>query len=293
MNTVIHIDVIKPGLLSLIQDGGRPGYQAFGVPPGGPLDRKSAALANWLVGQAAGQPVLEITLLGPELYFRHPTQIALTGADLSATINQLPVEQYTTLDVHAGDRLCFGERISGCRAYLAIRGSWQCDTWLGSAGSLFLYDRVLPPDSRLTAGRRLVLHAEERTWNRQIPVAQRPFLTRQLSLRIWPGPEYAWFSNHQIRYVTSHVFQLSPQCSRMGYQLDPPLPDYLPAAELISSGIIPGTIQIVRSGRPIILLADAQTTGGYPRLANVISDDLDDLAQLAPGDSLRFTLSHG
>lgn len=288
----IHIDVIKPGLLTLVQDQGRPHYQAFGVPPGGALDRRSAATANLLVGQATGHPLLEIAMLGPELLFRHSTQIALTGADLSATLNDHPLKYYRTITVQAGDRLSFGARRRGCRAYLAIRGEWSCAYWLNSAGSLSLYDQILPPGSRLTTGQRLVLSAQDPIPPRQVPHHQHPRLSSHLSLRVWPGPEFDWFPSDLIDHFIAHAFRLGSQSSRMGCLLQPALPQYEAAGELISSGIVPGTIQVMRSGQAVILLADAQTTGGYPRLANVIDEDLDDLAQLAPGDTVRFKLSH-
>ncbi|MCB0634324.1 MAG: biotin-dependent carboxyltransferase family protein [Saprospiraceae bacterium] len=286
----ITMRILKPGMLSLLQDAGRNGYQAFGLPIGGALDRQAAQVANWLLEQSPDHPVLEITLLGPEIEFEGPIQIALTGADLSPQINGQPAAMYRTLSISAGDHLSFGTRVQGCRAYLGVRGDWDVPTWLGSQSALRVGGQIWPSGSVLERGQQLRIRGGTPIESRQ--VKKRPFYSAQATLRLIPGPEFDRFSPASIDYLTSHAFTLSPDCSRMGYRLEEGLPDYRPGGELISSGIVPGTIQVLPSGKLIVLLADAQTTGGYPRLANIQDRDLDVPAQLAPGDKVRFLLDN-
>lgn len=286
-----EIWVEKTGLYTSVQDKGRSGHQAFGVPVGGVMDRRAAAQANWLVGRPAGQAVLEITMQGPVLRFEGELQIALTGADLSAVINGQAVPMYQTLQVARGDVLSFGRRKNGCRTYLALGGHWQLPEWLGSAAAFRMGQQLWPPGSVLDRGDRLSVTTDGATPERRIDRKERPYFSRQLTVRIWPGPEFDWLPEPALHYLTTHAFQLSNECNRMGYRLRESLPGYQPVRELISSGIVPGTIQLPPSGRPLILLADAQTTGGYPRIAIVADRDLDDLGQLTPGDQVRFLLA--
>lgn len=285
----VKIHCLKSGLLTLVQDMGRSGHQAFGLPVGGALDRSAARQANYLVGQTEDVPVLEITLQGPEIRFEGDLQIAITGADLSATIDGRPAARYQTINVLEGQILSFGRARSGCRAYLAIRGDWQVRKWLGSAGGLQLGKAYWPPGSRLEKGMELSILPKPTLETRWISLKERPYHAHQITVRVAPGPEYSWFSEAAVRYFKTHAFTVGPDSNRMGYRLREQLPDFKIDRELISSGIVPGTVQVLPSGSPVILLADAQTSGGYPRIANVLSRDLDDLAQLLPGDKVRFT----
>jgi antagonist of KipI len=286
----VKLDIRKSGLLTLVQDKGRNGHQAYGLPLGGALDRRAAVAANYLLGQAAEAPLLEITLQGPEICFGGDLQIALTGADLNPVLDGKPIALYQTLAVRAGQVLAFGRARSGCRAYLAIRGRWQMPDWLGSYSGMKIGAQYWPAGSRLEAGMEISIVPDTFLEPRRIPPQDRAFHSRQLSVRVMAGPEFAWFSRASVEYFTSHAFRISPDSNRMGYRLRESLPDFRPDRELISSGIVPGTVQVLPSGSPVILLADAQTTGGYPRIANVLDRDLDYLAQLVPGDQVRFLL---
>lgn len=286
----VKLHILKSGLLTLVQDMGRIGHQAFGLPVGGVLDRRAARQANHLLGQSEDVPVLEITLQGPEIRFDGDLQIAITGADLSPAIDGEPVERYQTINVFKGQILSFSRSRSGCRAYLAIRGKWQIQDWLGSSSALQIGKGYWPPASRLEKGMEFSILPGSPVEALTIPAKEQAFHAHQITVRVTPGPEFSWFAETSIRYFTTHAFTVGPDSNRMGYRLREKLPDFQIGRELISSGIVPGTVQVLPSGCPVVLLADAQTSGGYPRIANVSSRDLDDLAQLVPGDKVRFMM---
>jgi antagonist of KipI len=232
--------------------------------------------------------VLEITMLGPEIEFQGPLQIALTGADLAPRINGQAAAMNQTLSLSAGDRLTFGARKRGFRTYLAVRGDWQLPDWLGSQSALQVGEETWPRGSVLKKESCLKITPAPVIKPKQLE--KPPFYSTQVTLRLLPGPEFTRFSAAAIEYLTTHPFTLSPDCSRMGCRLEEALPDYKLGEELISSGIVPGTLQVLPSGKIIIRLADAQTTGGYPRIANIQDRDLDAMAQVGPGDKVRFVV---
>lgn len=286
---MLKVHVKKAGLQSLVQDGGRVGYQAFGVPLSGPMDRFSAKLANLLVQNDAEGPVLEITLMGPVLEFDKDCQIAITGANLSPQLNGHSVVMYQTLSVEKNSTLTFGRPMSGCRSYIGIKGSWLKAELLKSRSSFFDRDKkhqynVLNNNSVIVISNSN-LHVQHR-----FPVGQLPARENPAVIRVLAGPEFEEFSPYNIGEFFSRTFTLSNDSSRMGYRIEPVIQHFSPSRELISSGIVPGTIQVSNSGQPIILMADAQTSGGYFRIANVITADMPILAQLKPRDQLRFAL---
>lgn len=286
--TALHF--LKPGLQTLIQDSGRNGYQSYGVPISGVMDTKSAALANELVDNAPNVPVLEMVLLGPTIKIVGTCQIAITGADLSPKVNRQPIPLYETVNLKEGDLLSFSGAKVGCRAYLAIRGDWQIDQWLESYSALPNSDGKAIPQSYIQKDTILLIKTNPRISKRIAPPERRPRFPTKLKVRVLPGPEFDEFSNYTIGYFFSKTYKLTQESNRMGYRLDTILEDFKPQKEVISSGVLPGTIQITSAGQPVILMKDAQTVGGYYRIANVISDDLDKLAQLKPGDEISFSL---
>lgn len=280
------VEVIKPGLFSTLQDQGRNGFQTFGVPVSGALDRKSASLANWLVGNDKDQPVIEITVLGPELTFSAAGQLALTGANLHPLLNGRPIPQDQTIDFRAGAVLTFGKSCNGCRSYLAIAGEWKVERWLGSACAV-PYTENLMTTSRLEKEQQILI--ESRVLAEHRSIEETSVKKDCVEVRILEGPEFSLFTDEALNSFLEVDHVISKDVNRMGMRLKTRI-DFCSATEMISSGVIPGTIQIARSGQPIILLADAQTTGGYPRIANVIGVDMDLLAQCRPGDTVRFHL---
>lgn len=285
----LEVEILKAGLHTILQDTGRNGYQKMGVPLGGALDKKAATDANALVGNSKETPVIEITLLGPQIRFTQVCFIALTGANINPRLNNEPINSYEVIEVRANSILSFGKVEAGCRAYIAIAGQWEVKKWLGSVSAASFNTDQLTPESILKKGSKISInqHIEKpKITDKIFP----PAFSNTMRVRVMPGPEFEWFSNMAIAKFFSSGHTLSQESNRMGCQLKTQLPLMENGQELISSGIVPGTIQVTRNGNPIILLADGQTTGGYPRIANIIEDDLDKIAQLKPGDEVWFSL---
>jgi antagonist of KipI len=283
------IRVVRPGLLTTVQDTGRWGHQHEGVPVAGPMDWFSHRLANELVGNAARAATLEITLIGPELLVDAATTIAIAGADFEVTCDDRPVPLTTTFPVRRGARLRFGRRRLGTRAYLAVAGGIDTPPVLGSRATHLL--------SRMGGieGRALVAGDD-------LPVGDAPIegspIRRAIGLplptkgrahvRVMPGAQWEWFTAEAWRLLTTVAFRVSPRSNRMGYRLDGPPLDRTRADELITEPLAEGAIQVPAAGEPILLMADRQTAGGYPKIAGVILADLPLVGQLAPGDAIEF-----
>lgn len=286
----IELRVIHPGLLTTVQDQGRVGHQHCGVPVGGAMDQTSMRIANELVGNPSSTPVLEITLMGPVIEFQGDFQAAITGADLSPQFDDQPLPMNRTLSLASG-QLRFGQAISGCRAYLAVRGQWQVPTWLGSCSPITLGSEHEIASNQLGRGSVIAIETNCPAALTSIEV-NRVEPHSELSVKIQPGPEFEAFSRQQIAAFFSRRFTISTHSNRMGYRLASDLDCQSMSLdqELVSSGVFPGCIQLTGSGQPIVLMRDAQTTGGYPRLAVIGEQELDQVAQLKPGDFLRFQI---
>jgi len=294
------ITVLKPGLFTTIQDGGRWGYQDRGVPVSGPMDRQAHRHANALVGNAPDAATLEATLLGPELRFDQPAVIAVTGADLEAAIDDKPAAVDTPHRVESGGTLRFGTRRSGTRAYLAVDGGINTPMILGSrsthvvSGLGGIDGRALRAGDRLALGSANEAQSESNHHLRRGP-SRSAALHGGARLRAMRGPQDYYFDNAAFDWLTRTRFAVSPQSDRMGYRLvsgserTRPLSGSKPGS-MISDAAFTGGIQIPPSGDPILLMADRQTTGGYPQIATVITADLPLAGQLAPGDWIEFAL---
>ena len=287
------IEVIKPGLLTTVQDKGRWGYQCYGVAVAGAMDPFALASANRLVGNPEGAAGLEMTLLGPTLRLHRETIFALAGADLGPRLNGEPIPNWTCHLAQSGALLDFAVRKSGIRAYLAISGGIDVPPIMGSRATYLLGrfggldGRALKPRDRLPI---LPPAVESRNFNgRVFPEDLRPPYRKNPTLRVVPGPFADFFSREAIQVLFSTEYTITPQSDRMGYRLQgEPLRRQKPK-ELISCGLANGTIQVPPDGQPIILLADRQSIGGYPIVATLILADLPLIAQCAPGDKLRFS----
>ncbi|WP_323758145.1 biotin-dependent carboxyltransferase family protein [Roseivirga sp.] len=285
-----RLHFLKPGLQTTMQDLGRHGVQDLGIPINGAMDKASAQLANHLVRNSADSPVLEITLLGPKIQFEGPCQIAITGADLSAEINGSIIPQFKTININHGDVLSFSKPVTGCRAYLAINGKWDIQSWLGSFSASATNTALTTPNSIIVKDQIIEIIRGKEQSIFAISESERPSLSVEAPIKVYPGPEFEAFSTIEKQSFFGDCFTIGQDSNRMGYRLKEALKGYTQKKEVISSGVIPGTIQITNSGQPIVLMADAQTTGGYPRIANVSSTDLDRLAQFKPGDTVTFEL---
>jgi antagonist of KipI len=289
MNNLLKLHFEKVGLQTSVQDFGRIGHQAFGVPVGGAMDQKSMKQANLLVGNPLNAPVLEITLLGPRIRMEGSGRIAICGADLSAQINGHSLSLNQLIKVDNGDVLKFGRPIKGCRTYLAVGGEWLLSEWLGSKSAAF-YLPDATPESIPIKGSTISIRTSEINQLSEISLFDEEKVVTEYAIRVLPGPEFEAFPRIAIAQFFSQIYKVSNDSNRMGYRLDADWKIEGKRKELISSPIVPGTIQITASGDPIILMRDAQTTGGYYRMVNVIEEDINKVAQIKPGEKLKFVL---
>jgi len=284
-----EIRVIKPGLLTTVQDHGRWGFQSRGVPVAGPMDAYAHRLANALTGNQAGAATLEITLVGPELEFDDDRIIAVTGANFELTVSDHPMPVQTAFAVRRASRLKFGRRLGGARAYLAVGGGVAVAPVLGSRATHVTTAMGGVEGRALKAGDRLPLGPEARRAKVGMTGGQVALPNGPARLRVLPGPHADYFSDASLRVLQAALYTIDQQSDRMGFRLDGDAIPYA-SADLISDATPMGTIQILRSGLPLLLMADRQTTGGYPQLAIVIAADLPIAGQLAPGDTVSFAL---
>ncbi|WP_409297190.1 biotin-dependent carboxyltransferase family protein [Peribacillus sp. SCS-26] len=301
------ITVLKPGLLTSVQDMGRYGNQKYGVIASGVMDQIAHRIANIMVGNRDNEPTLEITLLGPVIRFEKDCLISICGGDLSPTINRIPVRSWRTLFVKGGSELRFGPAVSGTRAYLAAAGGIAVkevmdskSTYLragigGYQGRALKPGDVIPfaPHGHLSTA--MMENLEGQT--RDQPFAEMdwsvtsnliPLHRKDLTIRVIKGKQYNLFDKESKRKIFSEQFEVSPQSDRMGYRLKGPLLRLETPEELISEAVSFGSIQVPAEGNPIVLLADRQTTGGYPKIGQIASVDLPLIAQAKPGDYLTF-----
>ncbi len=288
----MKIEVLMPGLQSQLQDLGRHGYQHLGVPVCGAMDEWSHRLANLLVGNAEEDATLEIVMMGPSLRFGGATEMAICGADLSPRLDGKQVAKNRRIHVPAGAQLDFGRRVNGMWSYLAVRGGFAAAPVMGSRSTFVRggfgghQGRALRKDDRLEtfdvapAGPMPEVRIPD-----AVPSAD---LTQPVAVRVVRGEHWPLFSAEAQALLSSSAYRLSMQCDRMGYRLEGPALLRQTPGELISEGVNFGAIQVPPDGQPIVLMAERPSTGGYPKIAHVISVDLPLLAQLAPGQMLRF-----
>ena len=275
--------VLHPGILTTIQDAGRPNAVASGVPAGGAMDRFAHSAANLIVGNDRGAATIECTLTGPRLVAINPCVIAITGGDLGPSI-----PMWTAVELAARDEVVFAGRRSGARAYIAIGGGVLGDRWLGSMSTNLMCARGGMHGRALLAG-DVIVSGE---WH-DPPVAGRT-LGEELrpdyadrSLRAIRGPHFARLTHESREELWAATFTVNPSSNRMGYRLDGAKLE-APGDELLSFPVLTGVVQLPSGGQPILLMADSQTAGGYPVIANVSSASMPVAAQLAPGDEVRF-----
>ncbi|MGE3276084.1 MAG: biotin-dependent carboxyltransferase family protein [Vicinamibacterales bacterium] len=284
-----RVRVVRPGLQTTVQDIGRWGHQALGVPVAGPMDAFSHRLANMLVGNDHRAATLEVTLIGPELVFDAEALVVVTGADFDVTADGQWMEVGTAFTVRPGTHVRFARRRAGARAYIGISGGIATPPVLGSRATHVLTGMGGLAGRALQAGDELPLGAEPPA---QVPIRRAIGLTLpsrgRARLRVLPGAQDEWFAPDAFTAFRTISFRVSPRSNRMGYRLEgPPLPRGR-AGEPISEPVAMGAIQVPAAGEPILLMADRQTAGGYPKIGTVIAADLPVAAQLAPGDAIDF-----
>jgi biotin-dependent carboxylase-like uncharacterized protein len=287
-------EVLAPGALTTIQDLGRPGWAHIGVPRSGAADRPALVRANRLVGNADGAAGLETTLAGPRLRFDGAAEIALTGAPVKARVGERPVEMNQAFAVEAGDELKVGNASSGLRTYVAFRGGIEAPLVLGSAATDVLtglgpaalgHGDVLSLNmvrAGSGGGRTIWPPAPE-------PPPQLKDIPNSVVLRYIVGPRSDWFTDESVKRLANEQFTVDQASNRIGLRLQGARLERCRRDQLPSEGLVPGAIQVPADGQPILLLVDHPTTGGYPVVAVVHSQDLPLAAQLRPGRQLRFT----
>jgi biotin-dependent carboxylase-like uncharacterized protein len=281
--------VINPGLFTTIQDMGRFGYESQGVPTAGAMDEFSFRVANILAGNDESAPALEITVMGPTLEVMEDVTVAVAGAEMPPLVNGSPRACWSSFPVRKGDVLSFGAIKSGCRAYLAVSGGFQADVIMGSAST---YIRGGIGGVR---GRRIekgdILSSKDAgsiSIFRKVLDEFIPSYSDEAEIRVIPGPQGDHFTEEALKLFFSSTYTITKDSDRMGYRLEGPEIRAIEKHDIITDGLLPGAVQIPGNGKPIIMMKDAQTTGGYTKIATVISADLALLAQLKPGDRLRF-----
>jgi biotin-dependent carboxylase-like uncharacterized protein len=282
------LEIVQPGPLTTVQDLGRHGYLAAGFCPSGVLDAPAVRVANALLGNPEGAAVLEMTLSGVTGRFVEAATFALVGADMPLSLNGQAVPAYTAVAARAGDTLACGFARTGCRGYLAFAGGIDVPLVMGSrsthlkcgmgglAGRKLQRGDVLPlgtPGAGAAAGRCV-----------PPPAA----LGSPIRLRVTDGPQKDRFAPEALAAFLGAEYIVSPQSDRMGVRLEGPAVESLRGTDILSDGIPLGAVQIPDSGKPILLLADRQTIGGYAKPFVVIGPDLPRLAQARPGDAVRF-----
>jgi antagonist of KipI len=279
--------IIKPGMLSILQDQGRFGYRKYGVIASGPMDFFAHQAANILVGNTADAAVLEITLNGPSMVAQLDMLIALCGADLEADVEGRKVPIWRSFLIQKGEQLNFRYAVKGCRAYLAVHGGFAANASIGSTSTYLL---KAGDELKLSNARKVAANINNLSLSGVVTPFIRPNYEDNPVVGIVWGKEADYFAKSVKAKFLSRSFTVTPQSDRMGYRLEgkPLSLKRGNSHEMISEAVVPGTIQVPPSGQPILLLSDCQTTGGYPRIAHVITAHLPLIAQVKPGGKLRF-----
>ena len=284
-------EILDPGLLTTVQDRGRYGYQRYGVPVSGAMDQFALRMANLMAGNDQGAAALEVTVRGPKIEFHTSTWIAVTGADISPKVDDRPVPMWESLEIEEGSILEFGELRDGMRAYIAVRGGIDVPTVMGSR-STYLKGQFGGLEGRALQGGDLLstlAPANDDFQPKRLPSNYTsPVYGGIHRLRVIPGPQDHAFEPEALSKFLTARYRVHPDSDRMGYMLDGPKIEHLEGADIVSDGNPNGAVQIHGDGIPRILLADRGTTGGYTKIAAVISVDLSGLAQALPGQSVSF-----
>lgn len=281
----------KAGILTTVQDLGREGYSRLGINPGGVLDRAAARLLNVLVGNEEGAALIETHFPAVEVQFDSKCEIAVGGADLTPCINGREVSNWTVHTIAKGDVLKFRAKRLGNRAYIAVSGGVKVPEWLGSSSTNLRAVAGGFDGRRLVAGDAVKIGRCGNTKSLQgkaISHSLRPCYGGFPKVRVIDGGESFLLSKDTRKTFTTSPFKVTPESDRMGFRLSGPKLPMKKNYEMVTSAAAFGTVQLLPDGQLVVLMADHQTTGGYPRIATLISADLPLLAQLGPGDKLTF-----
>ena len=278
------------GILTSVQDGGRYGSEQYGVYPSGPMDERSFHIANLLVGNEEREACLEITISGPRLKFTEAAVIAVTGGNFQPTVNGSPCLMYQAVPVSAGDVLSIGFARTGCRAYLAVAGGFDLPLLMGSRATLLKYGVGGYKGRKLAAGDELRLRNSAAALDNMPSrrTAAENFGGGVHRVRVIMGPQEEAFTEEGIRTFLGSTYTVGQESDRMGYRLGGPKIAHKTDGNIISDGIVMGSVQVPTAGEPIVMMADHPTVGGYTKIATAASADLPLVGQCRPGDKIRF-----
>jgi len=279
------IKVLKSGFYTTIQDKGRVGFASLGVPISGAMDSYSSDLANRILNNSLDCALLEITLGGCKLQFLSKTTMCISGGDFSPTINNQPILLNSKISIQENDILSFGKVNFGVRCYLAVKRGIQSDIKLGSRSSF----KNITPNFLLKSGDYLPisnLKVDLGTTSSQVKVNKNHFESK--IMECFRGPEFEALDIHQQKILFETEFSVSKDINRMGYKLNEILENNIPS--ILTSAVLPGTVQLTPSGKLIVLMRDCQVTGGYPRVLHVSEESINRLSQKMTGDKIQFVL---
>lgn len=276
--------VLKSGIYTSIQDQGRKGYAQYGLPTSGAMDMYSANLANLILGNDLNDAVLEIFFGMSKFEFLEETTIVLTGGDFSAKINNELVSLNTAIRVEQNDILSFARRINGSRTYLAVKNGFSTLEVLGSRSQY----QGITPQNKLEKGDELPYHPTASSSRRNAGIKRKTSHFTIDRISVFKGPEYDMLSPEQETLITNQTLSISNDNNRMGYRLNELIPNDFQS--MLTSAVIPGTVQLTPSGKLIVLMRDCQVTGGYPRVLQLTEQSINQLAQKITGDSFEFEL---
>ena len=276
------IKIIKPGLYSTIQDKGRVGMQSYGIPCSGTMDSFSSDLANKILNNSGNSAVLEITMVGPVLEFVYETVICITGANLSPLLNNKIIKMNNPIFIKSNDILSFGVLKSGLRSYIAVLGGFKSEKVFGSRSMFKNLTRAvkLAKNDVLNFNKDIIFKSSKINLNKTSNIDNK--------IVVFKGPEYDILNSSQKDFISSKKFRISNNYNRMAIQLTDLLSNTL--EPIITSMVMPGTVQLTPAGNLIILMKDCQTTGGYPRILQVEEKSINSLAQLKKDSELWFSL---
>lgn len=277
------IEVIRPGQFSTIQDFGRYGFRAMGVPVSGPMDRSSATIANKLLGNESNAPVIEMSFVGASFLFHKASVIAVFGADCQISVNNVVIESKHVFKIEANSTVKFGAITSGNFLYLAISGGFHSEVILGSAS----YFGGITKRSRLLKGQQLRFDDASQNANHE-ELERAKSVGESSIIDVEKGPEFDLLSEENIQQLLKTEFTVSPQSNRMGFRINENAGFGM--KDIISSPVQPGTVQLTPGGQLIVLMRDAQTIGGYSRVLQITSESIDRLAQNRFGERFKFRL---
>ncbi|MGR3812374.1 5-oxoprolinase subunit C family protein [Jiulongibacter sp. NS-SX5] len=286
---------LKSGILTTVQDLGRTGYQAKGINPNGAMDQTSMRLINILLGNDENEAVIEFHYPTPTITFEEHALFSIGGADFSPSLNRQSIDNWKVHSAAPGDMLTFGKKMKGERAYLSVKGGFKLPKILDSSSTNL---RANFGGQKIVKGTSLELNLKNGTlyeatqkikvFPRTVNVSLRPYIKTDQEIRIIAGAEIDTLDKESRNKIFGQRFIVSGHSDRMGYRLEGDCINSQGNSDLISSAVAFGTIQLLPDGKLVILMADQQTTGGYPKIGNVISTDLPILAQLSVGQHITF-----